>query len=444
MRTKYGYHLIKVNDKRKAIGEVKVAHIMFKVAKDASEEAISIGKTKIDEIATKLKNGEDFSDLAKQFSEDRATAVKGGNIPWFGVGKMVKEFENAVFSLQSIDDRTSPFKTDFGWHIVKLLEKKPIPSFDKVKDELKKKVHQDSRNALRDKALISKIKKEYNFKAYTSRLNEISKYMDESLSEGKWASEKANSLKRNLFVLDGKFYTQADFVAFILANQMQVNDNYQTYFNDLYQAFISESCLSYENSRLEEKYPEFKALLQEYTDGILLFDLMDDKVWTKAIKDSLGLQTFFDNNKENYMWGERVEAKIYTCIDEAIAKRTRRQIKKRHRMSYLTDEDVLKKVNYNSPLNLQITTKKFSREENEYIIQAGWKIGISNNIKGKDGSIIIVDVLELISPQQKELSETKGKVISDYQDFLENKWLKELKQKYAVRVNSQVLYSIIQ
>ena len=113
-------------------------------------------------------------------------------------------------------------------------------------------------------------------------------------------------------------------------------------------------------------------------------------------------------------------------------------------MSYLTDEDVLKKVNYNSPLNLQITTKKFSREENEYIIQAGWKIGISNNIKGKDGSIIIVDVLELIPPQQKELSETKGKVISDYQDFLENKWLKELKQKYAVRVNSQVLYSIIQ
>ena len=113
-------------------------------------------------------------------------------------------------------------------------------------------------------------------------------------------------------------------------------------------------------------------------------------------------------------------------------------------MPYLTDEDVLKKVNYSSPLNLQITTKKFSREENEYINQAGWKIGISNNIKGKDGSIIIVDVLEIIPSQQKELSETKGKAISDYQDFLENKWLKELKQKYAVRINSQVLYSIIQ
>ena len=144
------------------------------------------------------------------------------------------------------------------------------------------------------------------------------------------------------------------------------------------------------------------------------------------------------------MWSERVEAKIYTCIDEAIANKTRRQIKKRHRMPYLTDEDVLKKVNYNSPLNLQITTKKFSREENEYINQAGWKIGISNNIKGKDGSIIIVDVLELIPPQQKELSETKGKVISDFQDYLEKSWLSELKRKYEVKVNTDVLHSLIQ
>ena len=138
VRTKYGYHLIKVNDKRKANGEVRVAHIMFKLAKDASEEAISIGKTKIDEIATKLKNGEDFSDLAKQFSEDRATAVKGGSIPWFGVGKMVKEFEDVAFSLQTIDEISAAFKTAYGWHIVKLLENRPILSFEKMKDFTKK------------------------------------------------------------------------------------------------------------------------------------------------------------------------------------------------------------------------------------------------------------------------------------------------------------------
>ena len=444
VRTKYGYHLIKVNHKRKAIGEVKVAHIMFKLAKDASDEQIKISKTKIEKISEKLKIGEDFGELAKQFSEDRATAVKGGSLPWFGVGKMVKEFENIAFSLHHLGEISAPFKTDFGWHIVKLLEKKPIPSFEKIKDELKKKIHQDSRNALRDKALISKIKKEYNFKAYTGRLNEISKYIDESLTKGDWASEKANLLKRNLFVLNGKYYTQKDFVAYILSNQMEVKDHHQTYFNDLYNAFINETCLNYENSRLEQKYPEFKALLQEYTDGILLFDLMDDMVWTKAIQDTVGLQNFFENNQDSYMWGERVEAKIYTCIDEEVAKKTLRQIKKRHRMTYLTDEDVLKKVNYSSPLNLQITTKKFSRDEKQYISDAGWKIGTSDFIKGKDGSIIIVDILEIVPSQKKELSETKGKVISDFQDYLEKSWLSELKRKYQVKVNTDVLHSLIQ
>ena len=224
---------------------------------------------------------------------------------------------------------------------------------------------------------------------------------------------------------------------------MEVKDNYQTYFNDLYNAFVNEICLNYENSRLETKHPEFKALLQEYTDGILLFDLMDDMVWTKAIKDTLGLQNFFENDLDNYMWDERVEAKIYTCIDEEIAKKTLHQIKKRHRMTYLIDEDVLKKVNYSSPLNLQITTKKFSRDENEYISDVRWEIGTSDFIKGKDGSIIIVDILGILPSQKKELSETKGKVISDFQDYLEKSWISELKRKYEVKVNTDVLHSLI-
>ena len=456
VRTRYGYHLIKVNKKRKAIGEVKVAHIMFKLAKDASNEQIGISKTKIEEISEKLKIGEDFGELAKQFSEDRATAVKGGTLPWFGVGKMVKEFEDIAFSLYHSGEISTPFKTDFGWHIVKLLEKKPIPSFEIIKDELKKKVSQDSRNDLRDKALISKIKEEYNFKVYASRLNEISKHIDESLTKGDWTSEKANLLKKDLFVLDGKYYTQKDFVSYIFSNQMEVKDNYQTYFYNLYNTFVNETCLNYENSRLEQKHPEFKALLQEYTDGILLFDLMDDMVWTKAIKDTVGLQNFFEKNQNSYVWGERVEAKIYTCIDEGVANKTLYQIKKRHLVkdittitnlfgvSYLTDEDILEKVNYSSPLNLQITTKKFSRGENKYISDAGWKIGISDFIKGKDGSIILVDILEIIPSQKKELFETKGKVISDFQDYLEKIWLVELKRKYEVKVNTDVLHSLIQ
>ncbi len=444
IRTKYGYHLVKVNERRKARGEVKAAHIMFKIAKGATEDAINTNKLKINDIVNKLNNGEDFSQLAEKFSEDRGTAIKGGNLPWFGVGKMVKEFEDVTFSLEKTGEVSAPFKTAFGWHVVKLLEKREISELKDIKEDLRKKVKQDSRNNLRDKAIVSKIKKENNFKQYSNRLNEIVKYIDKSLEDGEWKSEKAATLKRNLFVLDGNYYSQADFIQYVLANQMKVSDNYQTYFNSLYELFINEICINYEKSKLEERYPEFKALLQEYTDGILLFDLMDDMVWTKAIKDTLGLQDFFDFNNKKYMWGERVDAKIYTCIDETISKKTLRYIKRGHKLSFITDEYILEKINRGSPLNLQITANKYSKDENVYVSRTNWDVGVSDLIKGKDGSIIIVDILSVIPPIKKELSETKGKVISDYQDYLEKNWLDTLRVKYPVAINKKVLYSLIQ
>ncbi len=444
IRTKYGYHLVKVNERRKARGEVKAAHIMFKIAKGATEDAINTSKLKINDIVNKLNNGEDFSQLAEKFSEDRGTAVKGGNLPWFGVGKMVKEFEDVTFSLEKTGELSAPFKTDFGWHVVKLLDKREISELEDIKEDLRKKIKQDSRNNLRDKAIVSKIKKENNFKQYSNRLNEIAKYIDKSLEDGEWKSEKAATLKRNLFVLDGNYYSQADFIQYILENQMKVSDNYQTYFNSLYELFVNERCINYEKSRLEERYPEFKALLQEYTDGILLFDLMDDMVWTKAIKDTLGLQDFFDFNNKEYMWGERVDAKIYTCIDEAISKKTLRYIKRGHKLSFITDEYILEKINRGSPLNLQITANKYSENENVYVSKTNWDVGVSDLIKGKDGSIIIIDILSVIPPIKKELSETKGKVISDYQDYLEKNWLDTLRVKYPVAINKKVLYSLIQ
>ena len=410
IRTKYGYHLVKVNERRKARGEVKAAHIMFKIAKGATEDAINTNKLKINDIVKKLNNGEDFSQLAEKFSEDRGTAIKGGNLPWFGVGKMVKEFEDVTFSLEKTGEVSAPFKTAFGWHVVKLLEKREISELKDIKEDLRKKVKQDSRNNLRDKAIVSKIKKENNFKQYSNRLNEIAKYIDKSLEDGEWKSEKAATLKRNLFVLDGNYYSQADFIQYVLANQMKVSDNYQTYFNSLYELFINEICINYEKSKLEERYPEFKALLQEYTDGILLFDLMDDMVWTKAIKDTLGLQDFFDFNNKKYMWGERVDAKIYTCIDETISKKTLRYIKRGHKLSFITDEYILEKINRGSPLNLQITANKYSKDENVYVSRTNWDVGVSDLIKGKDGSIIIVDILSVIPPIKKNFQKQKVKL----------------------------------
>jgi peptidyl-prolyl cis-trans isomerase SurA len=435
IRTKYGYHIIKVTDKRNAFGEVKVAHIMFKTGQGSDENKINEAKDNINKIADLLKNEEDFSDVAERFSEDRSTAVKGGSLPAFGVGKMVPAFESVAFGLKEVGDVSSPFRTEYGWHIITLLERKGIPKFEEVKVELKRKIESDSRNELSKEALFAKLHKNYkvvnNPKVYTAFRMQAAITI---------ASGAYNSLSKNyakLFTINGKIITVSSFVNYILSNQRVGNDIDEMYIN-----FVNEELLAYEESQLEINYPEYKALLQEYREGILLFDLTNTKVWTKAVKDTVGLQNFYTNNKSNYTWGNRVDATVYTCIDLETAKTVKRDIYKKHRGN-ITDAEILTKTNTDAPLSLQINTKKFVKGENVSVDAVDWKLGIAGDIMTKNGSYIIVDIHQVLETGIKELDETRGKVISDYQNALELEWIASLKEKYKVSVNKDVLYTLI-
>ena len=220
---------------------------------------------------------------------------------------------------------------------------------------------------------------------------------------------------------------------------------YQTVGSDIdamYIDFVNEELLAYEESKLEEKYPEYKALLQEYREGILLFDLTNKNVWTKAVEDTLGLQAFYDANKSNYTWEKRVDATIYSCIDLITAKKVKREIYKKHRGT-ITNADILFKINKDDALSLQIESNKFVKGANKNVDAIEWKTGISKDIVLENGSYIIIDVHEVLASGKKELSESRGKVISDYQTALENDWIASLKAKYTVTIHTDVLHSLI-
>ena len=221
-----------------------------------------------------------------------------------------------------------------------------------------------------------------------------------------------------------------------------MNQNEGSDIDAMYTAFVNEELLAYEESQLETKYPEYKALLKEYREGILLFDLTNAKVWTKAVEDTVGLQNFYTKNSGNYMWENRVDATVYSCIDLATAKRVKRAIYKKHRGN-ISDAEILEIANEDAPLSLQINANKFIKGENEYVDSVNWKVGISGDIKTKDGSYIIVDIHEVLAAGKKELNETRGKVISDYQNTLEAEWIASLQEKYIVSINKEVLYSLI-
>ncbi|MCE9540088.1 MAG: peptidylprolyl isomerase, partial [Bacteroidetes bacterium] len=309
VRTRFGYHIIKVVDKRKAQGEVLVSHIMVKTAPNMTKEDSLNTYSKITEIYNKLKAGSKFDELATQFSDDKQSSKKGGELPWFTTNKMPYEFETAAFALKNKTDFSAPVKTKYGWHIIKLIDKRSLASFDNMKNELKDKITKDSRSQAGRASLIAKVKSEYKFKENLSARDEFYALVDSTLFEGRWNTSKAAALKKTMFNFNDKVFTQANFTNYIVNHQSKLGKmDPKMLINKIYVQFFDEMAVAYEESRLDKKYPEFKALMDEYHDGILLFELTDQKVWSKAVKDTVGSKDFYEKNKANYMWDERADA----------------------------------------------------------------------------------------------------------------------------------------
>jgi len=438
VRTRFGYHIIKVNNRRPARGEVLVAHIMIKTPQRASKGDSLNQEKKINEIYEKLKAGAKFERLAAEFSDDKETATKGGELAWFGINRTPPEFEAAAFSLINKGDLSKPVRTAYGMHVIKLIDKKQMGSYDEMKNELKQKLTKASRFSAGRDALIAKLKKEYNLIENHNALAEFYKIVDTSLFEGKWNSAKAVSLNQVLFNLNDKKYTQADFATYIVDHQRKrAKMDIKMTVDEMYKQFEDASVISYENDRLEQKYPEFKALMQEYRDGILLFELTDKKVWSKAIKDSAGLQKYYEENKGKYTWGERADVTIYSCSNKESAAKVRKMLKKGN-----SEADILKVVNKDSQLNLNVETKIVNKGENE-LVDKNWMAGISADIASeKDNKIVIINVKKIEKNAVKTLEEARGTVISDYQNYLEKQWIEELKKKYTVSINNNVLAEV--
>lgn len=438
VRTRFGYHIIKLTDSRPAQGEVKVEHIMIKAGAGIKGEDSVKAVAKINEIYGKLKAGENFEELAKQFSEDQSTAKQGGLLPSFGTGRMVPEFEKAAFALKYPGDYSQPVKTSYGWHIIKLMETKPIGKYEELQADLKQKVQKDSRSELSRTSLIERVKTKYNLKEMPKAKDEFMATIDSSLSSGTWTPEKASKLNGTMFTIGNKTYTQKDFATYVSEHQVKRETGIpaKVMANNFYNDWVNDATLAYEESKLDSLYPDFRNLMQEYRDGILLFELTDKKVWSKAVKDSLGLREFYDKNKNNYMWGDRVEATVYTCANEEVAAEVRKLMKK------IDDDDTLMaRVNKSSQLNLQVKSGKFSKGENEAVDKVNHKVGMSPNIS-LNNQVVFVNIKKLIPAAPKQLDEAKGLITADYQNQLEKEWIESLRAKYPVEINQEVVDSI--
>lgn len=437
IRSDFGYHIVLLTDKRPAAGKMQVAHIFLRMPPNATLTDSTNLKNKAMEIHEKITAGMKFEDAVISYSDDKGSAAKDGVLPWFGVNRMVPEFVTVLYDLKNTGDISKPVLTTYGWHIIKMIERKAVGSYEQELPELKRRVGKDSRAMAGRDAAIASAKKDYAYKEFRKALKPIYASMDSMVFSGVWKAPVEKKMTKKLLTINGLTYTQNDLIQFIRENQTPGQAiSFQTYVDNMFKRFSDEICIKVLDSKLEEKYPEFKALMTEYHDGILLFSLTDEKVWSKAIRDTTGLEQYYGRFRDKYMWGERVHAIIYTCSSDSIATVARNFIKKG-----IKDKKLIDTLNTNSHLNIKYEEGNFSRNEVPVIDQIEWVPGLSKNFN-LNGSVVFVEVLRKLYPGIKNLDEARGIVTADYQNYLEKQWIQSLRAKYPVTINQKVLQSI--
>lgn len=441
VRTSFGYHLIKVTDKKPSLGKIQVAHLLLNKHAEGNSVDSTKNINKIKEIQEKLKSGVSFEDLVKEYSDDKGSAAKGGMLPWFGPNRMVPEFVEVIYGLKK-NEVSAPTQTMYGWHFIKLLDYKGVPSYEESKNELKMKISRDIRSNKSKDVFINRLKKEYKFTEDVKMLEAFFTIADTSLTNGSWKATKAANMNKVMIKFADKSFTQTDFANYLEKHQGDTkSEDAKAIIRSRYNKWVEDMIIEYEDSQLSTKHKEFRDLMKEYRDGILLFELTDQMVWSKAVKDTVGLKEYYEDIKLKYQNPRRVEAYIFKFKDEKIARKNLKTINKM--VSEGTKPaDIVSQLNKKVQI-VELESGIYVKGDNAVIDKFEWKKGVSD-VEFANGEYQVVYMDKVLEMAPKPFSEIKGIVISEYQNYLEKEWIKSLRAKYPYKVDMDVFNSIIQ
>jgi peptidyl-prolyl cis-trans isomerase SurA len=439
-RTRFGYHIIKVTDVRENEGEVAVAHIMILDKKD--ENGIDVSRKTIEEIYQKIQQGEKFEGLAQQFSDDKSSSSKGGVLQRFGRGQLSsEEFEKEAFALKNNGDISKPFKSQFGWHIVKLIDKFPVQTFAESKYELENKIRRDDRSKLITSTLTDKLKKKYTISSDYKMLERVKKLVDDSYYKQAW-EVKPDVLKemnkKLLLINNDQVVNASTFLQYIQDQQkqnLQIKPIYSLV-DHLYEQFVDLKLNEYYDANLESEFPEFKYVMNEYREGLLLFDLMEREIWERSKSDTIGQKQFYLNNVANYQWKKRIGADIFSSTSKSAIEKAYKYAKKRKDIDYIKE-----KLNQEGKVDIMVQSGLYEDGDKTLPKTITNEEGLSKIVKEGD-YYFFMNVKEVLPAQAKDFLEARGRVINDYQQYLEANWVNELKQDVTIKVNRDVLQKI--
>ena len=436
IRSDFGYHVIKVNSKTPALGLVRAAHIFLAADPNDPNKADSILRNKAYNIYNELMKDEmQWSDFVKRYSEDRGTVANNGVLSTFRVNQIVPEFITAVKGLEP-GKISEPVKTSFGYHIIRLVMTTPPSDFETEKTRLEERVERDMRGKISEEIAMKRVMKENNFKENTKVKDEYIATIDSTLAMGMYQPESIED--KVLFTIGKESCKLEEFVDYIVGHQRRQGFlSSSAYAYELYDAFLQEKVFAYEDACLESKYPEFKTLVQEYHDGILLFSLMEEQVWNKAVEDTTGLKDYYERNKHLYMWNDRVKAIVVTSNNKDNVEEI---------TSFLSGDvtaDSLRAYLKGNGVQASARASFYQKGDNVNIDAMEWNEGSLSIFESVvDNTTQIIKIIEVRPAEPKSFKEARGLITSGYQNELETLWLQQLKEKYPVEVNQKLLKKV--
>ncbi len=438
IKSKTGLHLFKEVEERKSAGKWKIAQILFAIPPGATADEIKAIQKTADSVYGLLKAGTDFSTLAKQYSEDRLTALNGGEIPEFGTGKFDITFESKVFELQKDGAISTPIPTDYGYHIVKRLQQRPMPdkSDEAYANNLKQQIAKDSRINAAKEAFLQEIMVKVGYKKNVAVKDEILfRYADSVAAYKVVGNYPINN--KPIFSFVKATVKGAEWLNFVKDYKLNA-DVYKGENNKgLLNKFIATSTTDYYRKHLAEYNDDFKYQMQEFKEGNMLFEVMERNVWSKASSDSIGLKKYYDAHTAKYIWDSSAVVILFNCSDIKTANEAAEALKSGKDWKLITEES-----------NGKVQADSGRYELSQLQLTGGLNIakGIisSPSINSGDNTTTFVKVLQLFpAKQQRSFNEARGLVINDYQGYLEEKWMQQLTKRYPIKVNEPVFKALI-
>lgn len=438
VRTRFGYHLIKVDDIRDNRGEITIAHIML--SKPDNPEKNKEVQDKINMIYQKLQQGEKFEDLANQFSDDKSSASKGGKLARIASGQLNSViFEEAAFSIKNEGEYTQPIETEFGWHIIKLLEKHPVKTFEESKSDIENRIKRDERSRRIAESMNRKLEKKYNPKKNQALFKKGTELITETYYEAPFeVPENTDDFNKVILTIGRKNISGIEFLNFIKSQQnaLQRVKPLTKLKETIIENFINSNLHTYYEENLENEFEDFKHIMDEYKEGLLLFDLMEKEIWQRAQIDTVGLEEFYNLNKEKYKWNERLNAVVASSVNRSFVEQTQKFMQEGKSVDFIKQE-----LNKDAKINIMIDQGFF--EQGSSSLPKNYKLSLGVSEIYKDGDYYyVIEGKEIVPSSIKTLEEAKGRLVSDYQQYLEENWINSLKQEFSYKVNDKVLKKV--